>query len=188
MNKLHLLHEAEKLYCVENLSPEMIAEKLNISRRTIFNWKKKHNWDNHIVRIKDFSKQFAGDIYNVGTKLLAKLNNDIENHRNFNKHEICTLENIIKIMYKKGKRQTLDFDNYSHKNNSAKILSPDVVEEINRESTIVAKFRRGKHTENIINNICYIAFELDRLKRIDIKNISFISGKDFETLISLNSK
>lgn len=35
MNKLHLLHEAEKLYCVENLSPEMIAEKLNISRRTI---------------------------------------------------------------------------------------------------------------------------------------------------------
>ena len=29
MNKLHLLHKAEKLYCVENLTPEMIAEKLN---------------------------------------------------------------------------------------------------------------------------------------------------------------
>lgn len=55
-------------------------------------------------------------------------------------------------------------------------------------STIVAKFRRGKHTKNIINNICYIAFELDRLKRIDINNIHFISGKDFKTLISLNSK
>ena len=37
MNKLHLLHEVEKLYCVENLTPEMIVEKLNISRRTIFN-------------------------------------------------------------------------------------------------------------------------------------------------------
>ena len=28
MNKLHLLHKAEKLYSVENLTPEMIAEKL----------------------------------------------------------------------------------------------------------------------------------------------------------------
>ena len=94
---------SKKLYCVENLSPEMIAEKLNISRRTIFNWKKKHNWDNHIVRIKNFSKQFAGDIYNIGTKLLTKLNDDIDNNRIFNKHEICAIENIIKIIYKEEK-------------------------------------------------------------------------------------
>ena len=40
MNKLHLLQEAEKLYSVENLTPEIIAEKLNISRRTVFNWKR----------------------------------------------------------------------------------------------------------------------------------------------------
>ena len=76
MNKLHLLHKAEKLYCVENLTPEMIAEKLNISRRTVFNWKKKYKWDKPIVRIKDFSKQFADDIYNVGVKLLTKLNDE----------------------------------------------------------------------------------------------------------------
>ena len=42
MNKLHLLHKAEKLYCIENLTTEMIAEKLNVSRRTVFNWKKKY--------------------------------------------------------------------------------------------------------------------------------------------------
>ena len=78
MNKIHLLHEAENLYSVENLTPEMIAEKLNISRRTVFNWKKKYKWDNHIVKTKDFSNQFADDIYNIGTKLLAKLNDDIK--------------------------------------------------------------------------------------------------------------
>ena len=133
MNKLHLLHKAEKLYCVENLTPEMIVEKLNISRRTVFNWKRKHNWDNHIVRIKDFSKQFAGDIYNVGTKLLAKLNNDIENHRNFNKHEICALENIIKIINKEEKVKTKNSNNFSFKKEAAKILTPDIIEEINRE-------------------------------------------------------
>lgn len=131
MNKLHLLHEAEKLYCVENLSPEIIAEKLNISRRTVFNWKKKYKWDNHIVRMKIFSNQFASDIYNVGTKLLAKLNNDIEKHRNFNKHEICALENVIKIINKEEKRQTKNLDNISHKKKFVNFLTPDVIEEIN---------------------------------------------------------
>ena len=133
MNKLHLLHEAEKLYCVENLTPEIIAEKLNISRRTVFNWKKKYKWDNHIVRIKDFSNQFAIDVYNVGTKLLTKLNDDIDNNRILNKHEICALENIIQIIYKEEKGQTKNLDNFSPKKKSVKFLTPDIIEEINRE-------------------------------------------------------
>lgn len=131
MNKLHLLHEAKKLYCVENLSPEMIAEKLNISRRTVFNWKKKYKWDKPIVRIKDFSKQFADDIYNIGTKLLTKLNDDIDNNRILNKHEICTLENIIKIINKEERGQTKKSDNIFPKKKPAKFLTPDVIEEIN---------------------------------------------------------
>ena len=133
MNKLHLLHKAEKLYSIENLSPEIIAKKLNISRRTVFNWKKKYKWDNHIIRIKEFSNQFAGDIYNVGTKLLAKLNDDIDNNRILNKHEISALENIIKIINKEEKRQTKNLDNFLHKKKPSKFLSPDIIEEINRE-------------------------------------------------------
>lgn len=130
MNKLHLLHEAEKLYSIENLTPEMIAEKLNISRRTIFNWKKKHNWDNHIVRIKDFSNQFTCDIYNVGTKLLMKLNDDIDNKINFNKHEICALENIIKIVNKQEKEQA----NTKVKiTNNTKLLTNERIEKICEE-------------------------------------------------------
>ena len=133
MNKLHLLHEAEKLYCFENLTPEMIAEKLNISRRTVFNWKKKYKWDNHLVRMKIFSNQFAGDIYNIGTKLLTKLNADIDNNRILNKHEICALENIVKIINKEEKRQTKNLDNFLPKKKSARFLIPDVIEEINSE-------------------------------------------------------
>ncbi len=131
MNKLHLLHEAEKLYSVENLSPEIIAKKLNISRRTIFNWKKKYNWDNHLVKMKNFSNQFAGDIYNVGVKLLTKLNDDIDSNRILNKHEICALENVIKIINKEEKRQMKNLDNFSFKKKSAKFLTPDIIEEIN---------------------------------------------------------
>ena len=123
MNKSHLLNEAEKLYCVENLTPEMIAEKLNISRRTVFNWKKKYKWNNHIVRIKDFSNQFADDIYNIGAKLLTKLNDDIDNNRIWNKHEICALENIIKIINKEEKGQTKNLNNFLNKKKPAKFLT-----------------------------------------------------------------
>ena len=133
MNKLHLLHDAEKLYCVDNLSPEIIAEKLNISRRTVFNWKKKYKWNNHIVRIKDFSNQFVGDIYNIGAKLLTKLNDDIDNNRIWNKHEICALENIIKIINKEEKGQNKNLNNFLNKKKPAKFLTSDVIEEINNE-------------------------------------------------------
>ena len=133
MNKLHLLKQAENLYYIENLTPDIIAEKLNVSRRTIFNWKKKYKWDNHLVRIKDFSKQFAGDIYNIGTKLLTKLNADIDNNRILNKHEICALENIIKIINKEERDQTKDLNNFSNKKKFVKFLTPDIIEEINRE-------------------------------------------------------
>lgn len=133
MNKLHLLKQAENLYYIENLTPDIIAKKLNVSRRTVFNWKKKYKWDNHLVRIKDFSKQFASDIYNIGTKLLTKLNDDIDNNRTFNKHEICALENIIKIINKEEKNQTKDLNNFSNKKKFVKFLTPDIIEEINRE-------------------------------------------------------
>lgn len=133
MNKLHLLKQAENLYCIENLTPEIIVEKLNISRRTVFNWKKKYKWDNHLVRIKDFSNQFTTEIYSVGAKILSKLNDDIENHSILNKHEICALENIIQIIYKEEKGQTKNLDNFSPKKKSVKFLTPDVIEEINSE-------------------------------------------------------
>ena len=133
MNKLHLLQDAEKLYSIENLTSEMIAEKLNISRRTVFNWEKKYKWDNHIIKTKAFSNQFAGDIYNIGAKLLTKLNDDIDNNRILNKHEICALENIIKIINKEEKGQTKNLDNFFNKKKSAKFLTPNVIEEINSE-------------------------------------------------------
>lgn len=131
MNKLHLLKQAENLYYIENFTPDIIAGKLNVSRRTIFNWKKKYKWDNHIVKIKDFSKQFTTEIYSVGRKILSKLNDDIDNKRILNKHEICALENIIQIIHKEEKGRTKNLNNISHKKKFVNFLTPDVIEEIN---------------------------------------------------------
>ena len=106
MNKLHLLKKAENLYCIENYTPDMIAEKLNISRRTVFNWKKKYKWENS-SRIKDCAKQVRGKIYSLCAKFLKKINENLDNTRILNKHSICALEEIIKIITKYEKDEIL---------------------------------------------------------------------------------
>ena len=65
---------------------------------------KEYKWENS-NRIKDFSKQFTGEIYSLGTKLLKKINEDLDNNRILSKHLVCALEKIIKIITKYEKEQ-----------------------------------------------------------------------------------
>ncbi len=44
MNKMHLQKRAKELYQMEHLNADAIAERLGISRRTIFNWMKQFDW------------------------------------------------------------------------------------------------------------------------------------------------
>ena len=57
----------------------------------------------------------------------------IDNNRIFNKHEICAIENIIKIINKQEKEQTKNLDNISRKKKPTEFLTPDIIEEINSE-------------------------------------------------------
>lgn len=132
INKLHLLKKAENLYCIENFTPDMIAEKLNISRRTVFNWKKKYKWGNS-NRIKDFSKQFTGEIYSLGVKLLKKINEDLDNNRILNKHSICALEEIIKIITKREKEQTTTSISFNNNKKFNEGFTPDFINQIHKD-------------------------------------------------------
>ena len=132
MNKLHLLKKAENLYCIENFTPDMIAKKLNISRRTVFNWKKKYKWENS-NRIKDFSKQFTGEIYSLGVKLLKKINENLDNNRILNKHSICALEEIIKIITKYEKEQVSAPIDIPNDKKYRENLTPDFIHQIQND-------------------------------------------------------
>lgn len=133
MNKLHLLKQAENLYCIENLTPDIIAEKLNISRRTIFNWIKKYNWKSNSVRIKDFPKQFSGEFYSLGAKLSKKMIDDLDNNRVFNKHTVCALGEVLKIINKFEKDNATPLNNIATKSKSEQTFSPDFISTINKD-------------------------------------------------------
>ena len=133
MNKLHLLKQAENLYCIENLTPDIIAEKLNISRKTIFNWIKKYNWKSNSVRIKDFPKQFSGEFYSLGAKLSKKMIDDLDNNRVFNKHTVCALGEVLKIINKFEKDNATPLNNIATKSKSEQTFSPDFISTINKD-------------------------------------------------------
>lgn len=133
MNKLHLLKQAEQLYCIENLNADKIAEKLNISRRTVFNWIKKYNWKSNSVRIKDFPKQFSGEFYSLGAKLSKKMIDDLDNNRVFNKHTVCALGEVLKIINKFEKDNATPLNNIATKSKSEQTFSPDFINTINKD-------------------------------------------------------
>lgn len=133
MNKLHLLKQAEQLYCIENLNADKIAEELNISRRTVFNWIKKYNWKSNPVRIKDFPKQFSGEFYSLGAKLSKKMIDDLDNNRVFNKHTVCALGEVLKIINKFEKDNATPLNNIATKSKSEQTFSPDFISTINKD-------------------------------------------------------
>ena len=133
MNKLHLLKQAEQLYCIENLNADKIAEELNISRRTVFNWIKKYNWKSNPVRIKDFPKQFSGEFYSLGAKLSKKMIDDLDNNRVFNKHTVCALGEVLKIINKFEKNNVTPINNIAAKSKPEPTFSPDFINTINKD-------------------------------------------------------
>lgn len=133
MNKLHLLKSAGQLYCIENLNADKIAEELNISRRTVFNWIKKYNWKSNPVRIKDFPKQFSGEIYSLGAKLSKKMIDDLDNNRVFNKHTVCALGEVLKIINKFEKNNAAPVNNIIAKSKPEPTFYPDFINTINKD-------------------------------------------------------
>src|SRR5574344_473744 len=131
MNKLNLLNKAKDLYLVENLNADKIAEKLEISRRTVFNWIKKYKWNEGNVRITDFANRFSPELYSVGSKLLQKTNDDLDNNRNLNLLSIRAIEEIIKITAKAEKD---DFGKQKLKlKEKSKGLTPEFIKQIQHD-------------------------------------------------------
>ena len=133
MNKLNLLKQAQNLYEIEKLNADEIAERLGISRRTVFNWIKKYKWNESKVRIKDFANQFSPELYSIGSKLLQKTNDDLDNGRELNKHSINAIEEIVKIISKNEKEEFLKTQSNKPFEQPSQGLTPEFIKQIQHD-------------------------------------------------------
>lgn len=94
MTKKHLVKKAKELYVTDNFSPEEIAEKLGICRRTVFYWLKKFDWRKYKARIEDYENNSAEEAKDNAQRLIWKINKDWDEGRKISNLELRTVAKL----------------------------------------------------------------------------------------------
>ena len=96
MTKLDKLKQAEHLYVYENQPLDFISAKLDLSRRTLFYWKKEYEWDKKKFEKDREQELFNRELLNFAQKIMDKISNDIDNNQQTPQAEMYSLMNILK--------------------------------------------------------------------------------------------
>ena len=96
MTKMKYYKQAETMYIEGNIPIDVISQNLNISRRTLFYWKKKYEWDKKCFEKKHNQEIFNQELLEFTKKFLKKLSKDIDNHIPSSQAEVYSFLNILK--------------------------------------------------------------------------------------------
>lgn len=128
MTKLDKLKQAEHLYVCEKQPLDVIGTKLDLSRRTLFYWKKEYEWDKKKFEKGREQELFNRELLNFAQKIMDKISNDIDNNKQTPQAEMYSLMNILKnIPQIKQEIPTVK------QNQKQKTLSPEHFKQIEKE-------------------------------------------------------
>ena len=131
MTKMKDYKQAEKMYVYDKIPLEEIGAKLNISRRTLFYWKKKYEWDRKRFETERNQEIFSNELFEFARKLMQKISDDIDNNHQTPQSELYSLMNILKNI-----PQVKQYENSNPKSKQPKStgqLTPEVIEQIERD-------------------------------------------------------
>ena len=96
MTKLKFYKQARTMYIEENIPIDVISQSLNVSRRTLFYWRKKYEWERKRFEAERNQEIFSNELFVFARKLMQKISADIDNDRQTPQSEIYSLMNILK--------------------------------------------------------------------------------------------
>lgn len=131
MTKMKYCKQAEKMYIYEKQPLDAIGTKLNLSRRTLFYWKKKYEWDRKRFEAERNQENFSNELLDFARKLMQKISADIDNDRQTPQSEIYSLMKILKNI-----PQVKQYENSNQKSKQPKPtgqLTPEIIKQIERE-------------------------------------------------------
>lgn len=131
MTKMKNYKQAERMYIYDNTSIEEIGIRLNISRRTLFYWKKKYEWDRKRFETERNQENFSNELFDFARKLMQKISADIDNKLQTPQSEIYSLMNILKNL-----PQVKQYETSNQKSKQSKPtgqLTPEIINTIERE-------------------------------------------------------
>ena len=77
-NKQYLIGEAENLFVYKLKTVETIANELNLSRKTVMNWKEKGDWDNKRKLYIKSKNAFHEELFEFARKIMKDITEDME--------------------------------------------------------------------------------------------------------------
>ncbi len=128
MTKLDKLKQAELLYVYEKQPLDVIGVKLDLSRRTLFYWKKEYDWDKKKFEKGREQELFNRELMNFAQKIMGKISNDIDNNQQTPQAEMYSLMNILKNL-PQVKQQIAE----PTQKQKQKTLSPEHFKQIEKE-------------------------------------------------------
>ena len=128
MTKLDKLKQAEHMYIYDNQPLDVIGTKLDLSRRTLFYWKKEYEWDKKKFEKGREQELFNRELLNFAQKIMDKISNDIDNNQQTPQAEMYSLMNILKNL-PRVKQQIPEVK----QNKKPKTLSPEHFKQIEKE-------------------------------------------------------
>lgn len=131
MTKMKDYKPAEKMYVYDKIPLEEIGAKLNISRRTLFYWKKKYEWDRKRFEAERNQEIFSEELLEFARTLMQKISKDIDNKTPTSQSKIYSLMKILKNI-----PQVKQYENSNQKSKQSKPtgqLTPEIIEQIERE-------------------------------------------------------
>ena len=108
----------------------MIAHKLGISRRTVFNWVKQFDWRRNRITKADIKNTLPTDMQRIATKMMERLGADLDARKPVNNQELYALANLAEQIYK---LQKYELKNPPIIEEKPKGLTPAVIRQINRD-------------------------------------------------------
>jgi len=128
MTKLDKLSQAEQMYIYENQPLDLIGKKLDLSRRTLFYWKKEYEWDKKRFENGREQELFNRELINFAQKIMDKISNDIDNNQQTPQAEMYSLMNILKNLPQVKQKIT-----EPTQKQKPKTLSPEHFKQIEKE-------------------------------------------------------
>ena len=131
MTKYNQLPQAEHMYVYDRKSLAEIGVQLELSRRILFYWKKKYNWDKKRFEMEYEKENFSKELLEFARKIMNKISNDIDNNQKTPPPEIYSLINILKSIPLVN--QYINSIKTDKKPNKKEFLSEENLEFIERE-------------------------------------------------------
>lgn len=122
--------QAETLFLQDGLTVDEICKNLNVSRRTIFYWREKYEWDRKRAEKLATKENFSKELQSFAEKLMVKITTDMNNKKPVNQSEFYTLTNLLKYLPDVAK---FELKQQTQTPKPTGQLSPEFIKQIEKE-------------------------------------------------------